>query len=134
MNLKVYLFEGTSKEVNSSFKTFIKNQSFLSYNPAEKKEINFKKTKETSNCKAWAVPLKRSSRSLNSKQATIVARYLHKTNQISFFKLFEHVKKVMPKNTPSNVALSNYLIANNYVKKNIKNNDNSKTTYWVKYG
>jgi hypothetical protein len=132
MNLKVYVFEGTSDEVNSSFKTFVKNQHSPFTVSQQQKPIVKQKKKRITDYKVWPVNRTRSTRSLNSKQATIVARYLQKNKTVIFSKLFDHVKKVMPKNTPSNVALSNYLISNNYVRDIIQNDNNRKTTYWVK--
>lgn len=132
MNLKVYVFEGTSDEVNSSFETFVKNQHSPSAVSKPIQSALKKKKKRITDYKVWTVIPKRSTRSLNSKQATIVSRYLRKNNQITFSQLFDHVKKVMPTDTPSNVALSNYLISNNYTRNVIENHNNRKTTYWVK--
>ena len=137
MNLKVYLFEGTSTEVNSSFKTFIKNQhsSATSSNVVSTNRPKQKK-KRITDYKVYTVIPKRSTKTLNSKQATVVNRFLRRrtpsNKNLTFTNILNHLKKTIPNDTPSNVALANYLISNNYTKKVVTSSSNRKTTYWIK--
>jgi len=126
-DITVFIAKGSPSEVNSFVNNYLNsNKTVIKKNKKRKKSSS----PRVLNC--WQVVKTRSTSTLNFQQSKVLDKFLKRQKTFTFHSAAAYLKDVLPNNTPSNVALANYLISKNYNRKVFMNDFNRKTTFWSK--
>lgn len=126
-DITVCIAKGSPSEVNSFVNNYLNSNKTVIKKTKKRKKPS---SPRVLNC--WEVIKTRSTSTLNLQQSKVLNKFLRRQKTFTFYSAATYLKDMLPNNTPSNVALANYLISKNYNKKVFINDSNRKTTFWSK--